>query len=61
LVKRAAEWTAILNSRIMNDDVARSVLEEGVRSMNDKEKLDIQRSLLRAVEKQALSQVAIIA
>jgi len=29
--------------------------------MNDKEKLDIQRSLLRAVEKQALSQVAIIA
>jgi len=61
LVKRAAEWTAILNSWIMNDDVARSVLEEGVRSMNDKEKLDIQRSLLRAVEKQALSQVAIIA
>jgi len=33
LVKRAAEWTAILHSRIMNDDVARSVFEEKVRSM----------------------------
>lgn len=61
LVKRAAEWTAILHSRIVNDDVVRSVFEERVRSINDQEKLDIQRSLSRAVEKQALSQVAIIA
>jgi hypothetical protein len=32
LVKRAAEWTAILHARIMNDDAARSVFEEGIRS-----------------------------
>ncbi len=32
LVKRATEWAAILHSRIMNDDVARSVFEERVRS-----------------------------
>jgi hypothetical protein len=32
LVKRAAEWTAILHSRMMNDDVVRSVFEERVRS-----------------------------
>jgi len=61
LVKRSAEWSTILYSRIMNDDVARSAFEERVRSMNDQEKLDIQRSLSRAGEKQALSQVAIIA
>jgi len=34
LVKRAAEWTAILHSRMMNDDVARSTFEERVRSMS---------------------------
>jgi len=34
LVKRAAEWTAILHSRMMNDDVARSAFEEGVRSIS---------------------------
>jgi hypothetical protein len=33
LVNRAVEWTAILHSRVINDDVARSVFEEKVRSM----------------------------
>ena len=32
LAKRSPEWTAILRSRIMNDERARSVFEEGVRS-----------------------------
>ena len=34
LSKRAIEWTAILHSRIMNDDIARSIFEEKVRSMS---------------------------
>ena len=34
LSKRATEWTEILHSRIMNDDVARSIFEEKVRSMS---------------------------
>ena len=34
LSKRATEWTEILHSRIMNDDVARSFFEEKVRSMS---------------------------
>jgi hypothetical protein len=33
LVKRAEEWTAILHSRIMNDEIAKAEFEEGVRSM----------------------------
>lgn len=32
LGKRAAEWTAILHSRLINDAIARSVFEERVRS-----------------------------
>jgi hypothetical protein len=61
LVERAAEWMAILHSRIMNDEVGRSVFEERVRSMSDPKKLEIQRSLSIAMEKQTLMQVAIIA
>jgi Immunity protein 30 len=38
LVKRAAEWTAILHSRMMNDGIGRSVLEQIGRSMNDQER-----------------------
>jgi len=34
LVKRAAGWTEILHSRIMNDEVAHAVFEERVRSHN---------------------------
>jgi hypothetical protein len=35
LVKQAAEWTAILHARIMNDDDARSVFEERLRFTHD--------------------------
>ncbi|MBD1844055.1 hypothetical protein H6F89_11715 [Cyanobacteria bacterium FACHB-63] len=34
MMKRAAEWTAILHSRIMNDEIARSVFEERSRFIN---------------------------
>ena len=34
LANRAIEWTAILHSRIMNDDVARSIFEEKVQSIS---------------------------
>lgn len=61
LVKRAAEWTAILHSRIMNDAIARSAFEERVRSMNDQERLEVQRSLSFVIAKQASSQLAIVA
>jgi hypothetical protein len=45
LVKRAAEWTAILHPRIMNDAIARSVFEERVRSMNDQKQDEIHQLL----------------
>lgn len=61
LVKRAAEWTAILHSRIMNDAIARSAFEERVRSMSEQEQIEIQRSLSLAAVKQSSSQVAIVA
>jgi hypothetical protein len=32
LVKRAAEWTEILHSRMINDPIARDMLEEKLRS-----------------------------
>jgi Immunity protein 30 len=32
LVKRAPEWTAILHSRIMNEEIAKAVFEDRVRS-----------------------------
>jgi hypothetical protein len=34
LVKRAAEWTVILHSRIMNDAIALSVFEEKMQSID---------------------------
>jgi Immunity protein 30 len=61
LVKRAAEWTAILHSRIMNDSIARSAFEERVRSMSEQEQIEIQRSLSLAAVKQVSSQAAIVA
>lgn len=33
LVKQAPEWTAILHSRIMNDEMGRSVFEEKISSL----------------------------
>jgi Immunity protein 30 len=46
LVKRAAEWTAILHSRIMNDAIAKAEFEERVRSVNDQERNVIQHLIL---------------
>ncbi len=46
LVKRAAEWTAILHSRIMNDAIARSAFEERVRSIDAQEQSEIQQFIL---------------
>jgi len=46
LVKRAAEWTAILHVRIMNDAIGRSVLEERVRSMSNQKQDEIHQLLL---------------
>lgn len=48
LGKHAAEWTAILHSRIMNDAIARSAFEEKVRSLNDQEQNEVQRLILAA-------------
>jgi len=61
LVKRAAEWTAILHSRIMNDDVARLVFEESARSMNDQERSEIQQLFLLIEAKQPLQQTSKVA
>lgn len=41
LVKRAEEWAAILHSRIMNDESARSVFEEMVASMSPAQQSEI--------------------
>jgi hypothetical protein len=49
LVKRAAEWTQILRSRIMNDAIARSFFEERLRSM-DAQKHDEISHLLASVK-----------
>jgi hypothetical protein len=46
LVNRAAEWTAILHSRIMNDAIAKAEFEERVRSINDQERNVIQHLIL---------------
>ena len=56
LVNRAAEWTVILHSRIMNDELARSRFEETLRSLNESQKLAVEQSLAFATEKQAASQ-----
>lgn len=46
LLERAAEWTAILHSRMMNDEIARSVFEEELRSMKDQKQDEIHQLLL---------------
>jgi hypothetical protein len=58
LVKRAAEWTAILHSRMMNDAIARSAFEEGVRSMNPQEQDEIHQLLLLICGNSRLSAAA---
>jgi hypothetical protein len=56
LVKRAAEWTAILHSRIMNDDVARSVFEEEMQAINNHQQSEIHQLLLLASTKLSSTQ-----
>jgi hypothetical protein len=56
LVKRAAEWTAILHSRIMNDDVARSVFEEEMQAINHHQQSEIHQLLLLASTKLSSTQ-----
>jgi Immunity protein 30 len=46
LVKRAAEWTMILHSRIMKDESARSIFEAEMRSMKDQKQDEIYQLLL---------------
>ena len=41
LVKRAAEWTAILHSRMMNDAITKAAFEERVDFTEDKEMYNI--------------------
>ncbi len=60
LVKRGAAWTAILHDRIMNDAIAREVFATRLRSLNDQEQRDVQRSLNLAAQKQAANQMAIL-
>jgi hypothetical protein len=45
LVKRAAEWTAILHSRLMNDAIAQSTFEESLRSLNPQNQNEIEQLL----------------
>jgi hypothetical protein len=61
LVKRAAEWMTILHSRIMNDEVARSVFEAEMRSMKDQKQDEIYQLLLLVSTKFALKQKTKIA
>ncbi len=51
LVKRAAEWTAILHSRMMNDEVARSVFEEEMQAINNQKQSEIHQLLSLASTK----------
>ncbi|MGA7934512.1 MAG: Imm30 family immunity protein [Kovacikia sp.] len=50
LVKRAPEWTEILHSRIMNDELGRSALEERMRSLDTQKQRDINQLLSLAAQ-----------
>jgi hypothetical protein len=45
LVERAAEWTTILHSRIMNDAIAQAAFAEALRSMSIQDQNKIQQLL----------------
>lgn len=45
LVKQAPEWAAILHARIVNDEGARSLFEEEVRSLDTQKQSDIHQLL----------------
>ncbi len=61
LVNRAAGWTAILPSRIMNDAIARSVFEEMVHSVNAQEQNKIWQLLLLVSAKLSSEQATKVA
>jgi hypothetical protein len=56
LVKRAAEWTAILHSRMMNDEDARSVFEKEMQAINNHQQSEICQLLLLASTKLSSTQ-----
>lgn len=58
LVKRAAEWKAILHSRSMNDEIAKVKFEERVRSMAEQERLDAQPLTAFVVKNKISNQIA---
>lgn len=61
LVNRAAEWTSILYSRMMNDESAGLLFEERVRSMDDQKQSEIYQLLSLASTKSFLEQVTNVA
>lgn len=61
LVKRAAEWTTILHTRIMNDAIAQAAFEELMRSMDVQEQEQIRQLLSSASAKVSASQVTKVA
>jgi Immunity protein 30 len=61
LVKRAAEWAAILHSRIMNDQIARAVFEERVRSMHTQKQDEIYKVLASIAANSLSDQVTSVA
>jgi hypothetical protein len=44
LVKRSAEWTTVLYSRIMNDAIAQATFEEALRSLSIQDQNKIQQT-----------------
>jgi Immunity protein 30 len=56
LVKRAPEWTAILHSRIMNEEIGRSVFEEAMQAINNHQQSEIHQLLLLASTKLSSTQ-----
>lgn len=61
LIKRAAEWTAILHSRIMNDGIGRSVFEARVRSMDGQKQSEIYQMLSLTSTKSSPGQITNVA
>ncbi|MDI9638252.1 Imm30 family immunity protein [Geitlerinema splendidum] len=61
LVKRAAEWTTILHSRMMNDAIAKAAFEEWVRSLDVPEQEQMRQLLSSASAKMSRSQVTRVA
>lgn len=61
LVKRAAERTAILHSRMMNDAIAQVDFEERVRSMNAQKQSEIHQLLSVVLAKVSSGQITKVA